>query len=63
VVINSLPVDGLLQIFDGTLCNDVTVGQVIAKTDIDAGNLCFGPDANESGYCPVQTPSARFLIT
>jgi VCBS repeat-containing protein len=50
IVIASLPLDGMLQYYDGTAWTVVTVGQVVTRADIDAGCLCFGPDANESGF-------------
>jgi VCBS repeat-containing protein len=49
LVITSLPLDGLLQYYDGTAWLAVAVGQAISRADIEAGYLCFGPDANESG--------------
>ncbi len=49
IIINSLPLDGLLQHSDGLTWRSVTAGQTITKADIDAGRLAFGPDANESG--------------
>jgi hypothetical protein len=49
IVITSLPLDGLLQYYDGTAWLAAAVGQAISRADIEAGYLCFGPDANESG--------------
>ena len=50
ITIDTLPADGLLQRYDGQMWNAVVAGQRVTKADIDAGNLCFGPDANESGF-------------
>ncbi|MBK7238093.1 MAG: type I secretion C-terminal target domain-containing protein [Sterolibacteriaceae bacterium] len=46
VRITSLPLDGILRL-NGVA---VTTGQLISKANIDAGQLVFSPDANESGY-------------
>jgi VCBS repeat-containing protein len=50
ITINTLPADGVMQLFDGLSWNNVTAGQRVSKTDIDACLLCFNPDANESGF-------------
>jgi VCBS repeat-containing protein len=61
IVINALPLDGLLQYFNGLTWNAVTVGQAITKADIDLGFLVFGPDANESGVDGYATAGAGNL--
>jgi hypothetical protein len=55
ITINTLPVDGLLQYYDGIQWLAVSAGQRITKVDIDLGLLCFGPDANESGFAGYST--------
>jgi hypothetical protein len=50
IVIDSLPVAGQLQYYNGTAWVAVTLGQTISQADINAGRLCFGPDANASGF-------------
>ncbi|MEJ7138505.1 VCBS domain-containing protein [Amphibiibacter pelophylacis] len=52
IKVTSLPADGVLQ-FNG---HNVTVGETISKTDIDAGKLVFKPDANESGIAAFNAP-------
>jgi hypothetical protein len=49
VTITTLPADGVLQVFTGGAWVAVTAGQTVAKSAIDAGQLRFVPDANESG--------------
>ncbi len=49
VTITTLPADGTLQVFTGGAWVAVASGQTIAKTTVDAGQLRFVPDANESG--------------
>jgi VCBS repeat-containing protein len=49
ILITSLPLDGLLQYHNGIDWTAVAVGQSITRADIEAGKLCFGPDAHESG--------------
>ncbi len=49
VIISSLPTDGVLQYYTNGSWQAVTVDQEISITDINAGNLRFIPDANESG--------------
>src|SRR5207247_1206709 len=43
-------VDGRLQYHNDSGWNAVAVGQTFTRADIEAGRLCFGPDANESGF-------------
>ena len=45
----TLPQSGLLQWHNGLSWRPVTAGQTISRSAIEAGLLCFGPDANESG--------------
>ncbi|MEJ7139575.1 VCBS domain-containing protein, partial [Amphibiibacter pelophylacis] len=45
IKVTSLPADGVLKLGD----QNVSVGQTISKAAIDAGQLKFVPDANESG--------------
>ncbi|WP_158239304.1 S-layer family protein, partial [Uliginosibacterium sp. TH139] len=49
ITITSLPADGKLQVFNGTAWVDATLNQSLTKASIDAGNLRFVPDSNESG--------------
>ena len=50
ITFDTLPMNGLLQQYDGLNWTAVVIGQRVNKADIDAGNLCFGPDANQSGF-------------
>ncbi|WP_197485225.1 MULTISPECIES: tandem-95 repeat protein [unclassified Vibrio] len=50
VVFKTLPADGVLEVLINNVWQDVQVGDLIAKADIDAGSLRFTPDANESGF-------------
>jgi len=50
ITFDTLPMNGLLQQYDGLNWTAVVIGQRVTMTDIDAGNLCFGPDANQSGF-------------
>jgi len=47
--ITGLPTDGVLQYFNGTSWVAVLANSTITYADINAGNLRFMPDANESG--------------
>ncbi|PBJ94152.1 hypothetical protein CMV24_18205 [Pseudomonas plecoglossicida] len=51
VTITSLPVDGILRVFDTKTqtWGDVAAGQRVSQADIDKGYLRFQPDLNESG--------------
>jgi len=62
VQVMSTPVDGQLQFFNGSAWVAVTVNQTITKANIDAGNLRFAPDLDESGsnaYSTVGTGDQR----
>ena len=48
-MVTALPRSGLLQWHDGLSWLPVTAGQMISRSAIEAGLLCFGPNANESG--------------
>ncbi len=56
ITISSLPLDGTLQVFNGTSWESVTSGQVITQATVDANNLRFVPDADESGGSMYSTP-------
>ena len=49
VRIDSLPVDGRLEYFDGSAWSSVSVGQEISAVDLENGQLRFIPETNESG--------------
>ncbi|GAD90360.1 hypothetical protein VHA01S_040_00400, partial [Vibrio halioticoli NBRC 102217] len=49
VVVKSLPLDGVLQIYIEGEWSDVSVGDSILSTKIVAGEFRFVPDENESG--------------
>jgi hypothetical protein len=49
VRVDTLPIDGKLEYFDGATWVAVTAGEEIGVSDISSGNLRFTPDANESG--------------
>ncbi|MEZ5598532.1 MAG: hypothetical protein R3E84_19515, partial [Pseudomonadales bacterium] len=48
--VESLPADGSLQVYNGATWIDASVGQLVTKAGIDAGNLRFQPASNESGH-------------
>lgn len=50
IKINELQKYGLLKLFDGVHWTALVAGQRVARADIDAGNLRFVPDLNESGF-------------
>ncbi|MCP4768428.1 MAG: tandem-95 repeat protein, partial [Gammaproteobacteria bacterium] len=62
IIINALPLNGLLQHFNGVDWLAVNVGQIIIQADIEAGYLTFGPDTNESGYDGYATAGAGNLL-
>jgi hypothetical protein len=49
VVITTLPLNGAVQYFNGTVWTAVTLNQAITKADVDASLLRFVPALNESG--------------
>ena len=55
ITLNTLPANGLLQYFNGLEWVAATVGQRVTSMEIDAGLLCFGPNANESGFSGYST--------